>query len=221
MGKKEKDDIFNPAFKGLRSKIDHSQERPTKPDIEESEPEKHVLDDELHFLEAMADVTPLIDERKKIVRETGMNIRPTHPAPDDQREALAHLHELVKGFIDMDITFSDEYMEGSVKGLNRKVMRRLKKGQVPYQDYVDLHGLTRQDAETKVLDFLIQSCRLGHRCVLIVHGRGLNSPDCLPVLKERLPVWLNRGPAKKIVLAFATAQPYDGGTGAIYVLLKR
>ena len=65
------------------------------------------------------------------------------------------------------------------------------------------------------------AAKLGLRCVLIVHGRGLNSPDSIPVLKERLPVWLNRGSARKIVLGFATARSYDGGTGAIYVLLRR
>ena len=42
-----------------------------------------------------------------------------------------------------------------------------------------------------------------------------------PVLKERLPIWLNQGPVKKIVLAFSTARPYDGGTGAIYILLRK
>jgi DNA-nicking Smr family endonuclease len=41
------------------------------------------------------------------------------------------------------------------------------------------------------------------------------------VLKEHLPLWLTRGPAKKMILAFSTARPYDGGTGAIYILLKR
>jgi DNA-nicking Smr family endonuclease len=54
-----------------------------------------------------------------------------------------------------------------------------------------------------------------------VHGRGLNSENHIPILKERLPVWLNRGPINKIVLAFSTARPYDGGAGAVYVLLKK
>ena len=121
----------------------------------------------------------------------------------------------------MDITFSDEYIEGSVTGVGRKVMRRLKRGQVPVQDHIDLHGLTKKEAEIEVRRFLVESHKRGLRCVLIVHGRGLNSPDSFPVLKERLPVWLNRGPARRIVLAFATARPYDGGTGAIYVLLRR
>ncbi|MCP4668612.1 MAG: hypothetical protein GY849_19900 [Deltaproteobacteria bacterium] len=99
-------------------------------------------------------------------------------------------------------------------------MQKLKKGQFPVQDYVDLHGLTKEAAEIKVRDFLIHSQGRGLRCVLVVHGRGLNSENHIPVLKERLPLWLSRGPVRKMVLAFATARPYDGGTGAIYILLR-
>ena len=100
-------------------------------------------------------------------------------------------------------------------------MQKIKKGQFPVQDYVDLHGLTKQEAEIRMRDFLLQSHRFGLRCVLVVHGRGLNSRDNIPVLKERLPIWLNRGPVKRFVLAFSTAMPYDGGTGAIYILLRK
>ena len=57
--------------------------------------------------------------------------------------------------------------------------------------------------------------------MLIVHGRGLNSKDQVPVLKERLKIWLARGRAAHVVLAFATARPCDGGAGALYVLLRR
>jgi DNA-nicking Smr family endonuclease len=69
--------------------------------------------------------------------------------------------------------------------------------------------------------FLEASVRAGHRCVLIVHGRGLNSKDQVPVLKERLKSWLARGSAARRVLAFTTARPCDGGAGALYVLLRR
>ena len=187
-----------------------------KPDINEIE-----QDDEHYFLDAMSDVKPLPGDKAIIVRSRAANIRPAHPAPDDEQEAMAHLHDLARGSIEMDITYSDEYIEGSVKGLSRKAMKRLKKGQLPVQNYIDLHGLTRQEAEKKVRHFLLESRKMGLRCVLIVHGRGLNSPENSPVLKENLPAWLGSGPARKAVLAFATAMPYDGGTGAVYVLLRR
>jgi DNA-nicking Smr family endonuclease len=168
----------------------------------------------------MSDVMPLSNDKTKFTQD-GIQPTPAHRPPDGEQQAIEHLHALVRGAINMDISFSDEYMEGAVRGITRKVMKRLKRGQFPYRDYVDLHGLSRREAEKRVKDFLLQSYKMGHQCVLIVHGRGLNSPDSFPVLKEMLPGWLNSGPLKKIVLAFATARPYDGGTGAVYVLLKR
>ena len=219
--RKSEPEVFNSAFVGLSSLNKGKKERVqglarSKPSELRDEP-----DETRAFLEAMSDVEPLNGSRNIITREPNINIRPAHPAPDDELEAMAHLSDLVSGTAEMDITFSDEYIEGCVHGFDRKLMQKIKKGQFPIQDYVDLHGLTKHEAEIRIRDFLIQSHRLGLRCVLVVHGRGLNSQDNIPVLKERLPVWLNRGPVKKIVLAFSTARPYDGGTGAIYVLLRK
>ena len=218
---KKDNDIFNPSFRNLDKKIRKARDSAEdsirkKPKV--NGPEQGVEDD---FLVAMADVTPLQDQKRRIIRPSGPNIRPSHPAPDDVKETMAHLSDLVRGTIELDITLSDEYIEGSIKGFSRKQMKRLKRGQIPVQDHIDLHGMTRQEAEKEVKAFILRSHRLGLRCVLIVHGRGLNSPESLPVLKEGLPRWLRSGPVKKIVLAFATARPYDGGTGAVYVLLKR
>jgi DNA-nicking Smr family endonuclease len=218
---KKDDNIFNPVFSNLDQKI-----RKARDSVEDSmrknqkaiESEPKVEDD---FLAAMADVTPLQDQKTRIIRPAGPHVKPSHPAPDDIKETMAHLSDLVRGAVDLDITFSDEYIEGAVKGFSRKMMKRLKRGQIPVQDHIDLHGMTRLEAEKEVKAFILRSQRLGLRCVLIVHGRGLNSPESLPVLKEGLPRWLRSGPVKKIVLAFATARPYDGGTGAVYVLLKR
>ena len=218
---KKENNIFHPGFKNLDEKIKKARglgEDSKITNAEEDEPVQGVDED---FLKAMADVTPLQNQKSRIIRPSGPNVRPSHPAPDEVKETMAHLSDLVRGAVELDITFSDEYIEGSIKGFSRKQMRRLKKGQIPVQDYIDLHGMTRQEAEKEVKSFILRSHRMGLRCVLIVHGRGLNSPESLPVLKEGLPIWLRSGPVKKIVLAFATARPYDGGTGAVYVLLKR
>jgi DNA-nicking Smr family endonuclease len=214
--KKNKKDLFNPVFENLDEMLEHN--RQSGKQTEPLWPEE--TDETGHFLEAMSDVTPLPKDRKAATRRRSAIKKPSHPAPDAEKETIAHLRGLVKGAIELDITFSDEYIEGSVKGFGRKLMRRLKRGEFPVQDHIDLHGLTKQEAKEAVKDFLLRSHKRGLRCVLIVHGRGLNSPDSFPVLKEGLPVWLGRGSVRKIVLAFATARPYDGGTGAIYVLLR-
>lgn len=217
----QKEGAFNPAFETLGS-LGKKKKRHEKM---EGKPKRKGVkkrpDESMIFLEAMKDVRPLPASGKTIVRKPNPDMKPSHPAPDDELETIAHLSDLVSGVAEMDITFSDEYIEGSVPGFDRKLMRKLRNGHFPIQDYIDLHGMTRQMAKTSVREFLLASYQNGLRCVLVIHGRGLNSDNHIPVLKERLPVWLNRGPVKKIVLAFSTARPYDGGTGAVYILLRK
>lgn len=218
---KKKPEVFNPALKGHLSLKTEDIESIKAPEEKEAPELKTEPDDEQYFLEAMSNVRPLSGGKTIIAPTPGLRSSPSRPARNDELEGMAHLADLVSGNAEMDITFSDEYIEGSVNGFSRKLMQRLKKGQFPVQDYLDLHRLTTQEAEIRIREFLVQSHRLGLRCVLVIHGRGLNSENHIPVLKERLPIWLSRGPVKKIVLAFSTARPYDGGTGAIYILLKR
>ncbi len=198
------------------------QEPPEKADMApDSKTSQTAPSDAEIFLKAVGDVKPLRSPNTIVTRYPDPSLKPRHPAPNDELEAMTHLWELVHGSGEMDISFSDEYIQGSVRGFDRKLMRRLRRGEFPVQDYLDLHGLTKRDAEVRVREFLIRSYSIGLRCVLLIHGRGLNSEDHIPILKERIPVWLSRGPVRKLVLAFSTARPYDGGTGAIYVLLRR
>ena len=81
--------------------------------------------------------------------------------------------------------------------------------------------MTAAAARDAVERFVLSSVMKGLRCVLIIHGRGLNSQDQMPVLKKRMSSWLKRGRLKRLVLAFATAQPCDGGAGAMYLLLRK
>jgi len=212
-------DIFNPALSDLVSLKKRNKKERKEPEKQVSPKIKRDPDETQFFLEAMSDVKPLLKNKSRIT--PAPNLRPVHPARNIELEAMARLSDLVSGNAEMDITFSDEYIEGCVNGLSQKIMKRLKKGQFPIQDYIDLHGLTKQEAEIRMRDFLLKSQQLGLRCVLVVHGRGLNSENHIPVLKERLPIWLTRGPIKKFVMAFSTAMPYDGGTGAIYILLRK
>ena len=217
---KKKSHLFNPVFQSLNRVIKEAKsDKPIKKI--EKRAKKSVIDNEIFFKNAMSDVIPISDQKGEKVAPSGKTKKPGHRTSDENEEVIAHLQELVAGSIDMDFSFSDEYMEGAISGIGRHTMRKLKRGELPVQAHIDLHGLTKKDAEEAVRRFLITSHYRGLRCVLIIHGRGLNSPDSFPVLKERLPVWLNRGPARKIVMAFSSAQPYDGGTGAIYVLLRK
>ena len=216
----KKSQVFNTAFKDLKRVVTEAKSKEPIKKLEKK-PDKTKADDAVIFNDAMAGVIPINSEKGEKIAPAGKTKKPSHSLSDYEDEVITHLHSLVAGSIDMDFTFSDEYIEGSISGISKNILKKLKKGKFPIQAHIDLHGLTKKDAENVVRKFLINSHSRGLRCVLIVHGRGLNSPDSIPVLKERLPIWLNRGPARKIVMAFSSAQPYDGGTGAIYVLLRK
>ena len=99
-----------------------------------------------------------------------------------------------------------------------KVLKDLRRGRYSIQNELDLHGLTANQARSMLREFMTDVLLEGHRCVRIVHGKGLRSGPGGPVLKVKLNKWL---PQWDQVLAFTTAPARDGGTGAVYVLLAR
>jgi len=139
----------------------------------------------------------------------------------EEDAALAELADLVAGIAAFDISDTEEHVEGIVVGLDPRILRRLRAGEFAYQGHLDLHGMTADEAKPAVQEFIFRSMVAGHRCVLLVHGRGRNSPDQRPILKDRLKDWLTHGELGRRILAFSTARPYDGGSGAMYVLLRR
>jgi len=172
------------------------------------------------FLHAVADVTPLDARVRQRVAERPP-ATPARPATDPDAEALAALCDLVAGTAPFDVTDSDEYIEGAMVGIDPRLVRRLRGGEFAYQAHLDLHGLTAEEARSEVDRFLSRAYAESKRCVLIIHGRGKNSKDQVPVLKNRLTAWLARGQAARRILAFTSARACDGGAGALYVLLRR
>jgi len=100
--------------------------------------------------------------------------------------------------------------------VSRQVMRRLRRGQFAIQQEIDLHGMTVDQAQTHLRAFIHDCSLSGFRCVRVIHGKGLRSGQRGPVLKTMVNSWL---PKWREVLAFCSAPPQDGGTGALYVLL--
>ncbi len=220
-GKRGRTDLNKP-FEALASGLQASDRKAgpvSSPGLADTITEQ--TDEDLFKL-AMKDVVPLKDNRrKKIVRSPVSIEKSSDGLPGHRKKVREDLACLVRESAAWDISFSDEYMEGAVSGVGSKIMKRLKRGEFSIQDYIDLHGLTKREAETVVNSFLVQSYQKGVRCVLIVHGRGLRSAGHQPAIKTELPAWFKRGILKKIVLAFVTARPCDGGAGAVYVLLKK
>lgn len=105
-------------------------------------------------------------------------------------------------------------------GIDRANAERLKRGLHKIEARLDLHGMTQTEAHQELADF-IRMCRAaGHRCVLIITGRGLG-PNGPGILKSSVPRWLEEPELRRHVLATASAQSRHGGAGATYLLLRR
>ena len=113
-----------------------------------------------------------------------------------------------------------ERSEGLAPGIDRKHLLRLRRGEVPVELRVDLHGLAAADARRRLAAELARAQAAGLRCVLVVHGRGLHS-EGPAVLREGVAEWLCAPPLAARVMAFASARPEHGGSGASNVLLRR
>jgi DNA-nicking Smr family endonuclease len=218
-GPKKKNEGFNTPFKALEA-LKKKPEPPKKAKAAPPPPPKpkrsQQEDDASLFLSAMDGVQQ--------ITERGEAPTPNPRLPeiiDENAEALAELAQMVAGQGSFDFVGSDTAIEGSAPGIDARLLRSLRRGDFSLQGQLDLHGMTAAQAQEAVERFLSESRRAGKRCVLIVHGRGLNSPDQVPVLKQRLQGWLNQKRIGQMVLAFASARPQDGGTGALYVLLRR
>jgi DNA-nicking Smr family endonuclease len=178
-----------------------------------------LTDDELWAL-AVEGAEPLADRSTRIKPSPDPIAQAAEPL-DPELAAYDELRAIVNGAAPFDIADSDEFIEGAARGLDRHVLRRLRRGEFAVQAHVDLHGMKRDEARNELEAFLQRSRQAGKRCVLVVHGRGLHSKDQVPVLKEALKRWMATARFADHVLAFATARPHDGGLGAVYVLLRR
>lgn len=169
-------------------------------------------DDAALFREAMKGVKPLKG------REAGGRalVRPPAPSPrPKQREADDA--EVLREMMDGPLIDPGDQLEYRGEGLQDSAWRKLRRGALHMGRELDLHGMRSDEARLAVAHFIVDCQARGIRCVRIIHGKGLRSKGDGPVLKQRLDGWLRR---RKEVLAFCSARPEHGGTGAAYVLLR-
>lgn len=166
------------------------------------------------FREAVREVTPLEDDRRDPRDD------PRRPPRAAQREAdeAAVRETLAFGGDDEPDPDQAEELFHARPGIQRRVLRHLRRGHYTIEAELDLHGMTRAEARAALDAFLQASRGRGAGCVRIVHGKGRRSANEGPVLKPAVAGWLRR---RADVLAFCSARPVDGGSGALYVLLAR
>ncbi len=107
---------------------------------------------------------------------------------------------------------------GVAIGLDHRSAERLRRGRMSVDARLDLHGHSQVEAHDAVIRFVADHAAVGHRCILIVTGKGARGGG---VLRQRVPEWLAQPPCRGDIVATATARPNHGGDGALYVLLRR
>jgi len=106
-------------------------------------------------------------------------------------------------------------------GIDKRTLERLRRGKMPLEAVLDLHGMRQDEAHRRLVTFVLSCWMSGQRALLIITGKGTRSAEPGGVLRKQVPRWLHDDPLGEKVLTIQTAQPKDGGTGAYYVLLRR
>jgi DNA-nicking Smr family endonuclease len=170
-------------------------------------------DDADEFLRAIGDVRRLHHDQA----DTGKPRPPARAHQRDRDEAAAHSDWLSDPIGASDLQPGDE-LRYARDGISHRIFRKLRHGHYRVEDELDMHGMFADEARQAIGQFLDQARAHGRLCVRVVHGKGMRSRQKGPVLKGLTDHWLRQ---RHDVLAFCSAPPADGGTGAVYVLLKR
>ncbi len=170
-------------------------------------------DDKALFREAVGSVTPI--HQKSVISQ------PQKPKPwptqldADERQTLV---DMATGFTDHEYLETGEELQFARNGIQNRLFQRLKRGQLKIERELDMHGMTIAVAKQELSQFLAKARSTNCRCLRVIHGKGKGSKQGIPVLKSKLNHWLRQ---RDDVLAFCSARPADGGTGAVYVMIKK
>lgn len=102
-------------------------------------------------------------------------------------------------------------------GISRMTLRKLRRGNWPVEDNLDLHGLSSEAARQLLLQFLHEAMTRNLKCVCVIHGKGDRADGGEGILKSRTRHWLTQCAE---ALAFCEPPARGGGSGAVWVLLK-
>lgn len=168
-------------------------------------------DEQNLFRDAMNNVKPLKPDN---------NVKHKPKPARNQRKASqpeSYAFSVDTGFSNTEAADCPDILNFARSGPQHSVLKKLRQGKMPIDEKLDLHGMTIEEARRYLIEFLHECEVENYRTILIVHGKGYRSAGKKPVLKPLLNRWLRDVPE---VLAFHSAQPADGGSGAMYVLLR-
>jgi len=113
---------------------------------------------------------------------------------------------------------AEDALYWAANGMQEGQMRKLKLGQIPFDGSLDLHGMSVEKARDTLWEFLAEATKLEIRCVRVTHGKAVRMDGRKPMLKSHVNTWLRQHPQ---VLGFSSCLAKHGGTGAVYIILKR
>jgi DNA-nicking Smr family endonuclease len=175
------------------------------------ESDKDNEDDDDLFRQAMRGVAPLKPDNrvrhKPAPRKSPVQHAQSEPAVSEERFTQGMLEE----------ECPDRLYFERAGGAQKSVLKKLRTGKLPVDSTQDLHGLSVEEARLQLAGFMDECRQFGYRHVIIIHGKGFRSQS-RPVIKPLVNRWLRQADE---VLAFCSARPEDGGTGAVYVLLRK
>ena len=165
------------------------------------------------FRKAMSGAKPLQSEE----RAESTQRKPKPKARFSRADEDAALRESMEADVDDTEAHGGESLRFHRPHVGKRTMRKLARGSFSVQAEIDLHGMTVSEAKPRLAEFIESCARDGKLCVRVVHGKGLGSGNRGPILKQKVNRWLRQW---QPVLAFVSTRQVDGGTGAIYVLLR-
>lgn len=177
------------------------------------------LDDGVLFQRAMAEVRPLAGKSR-----TGPGIKGGAAQGLSKKEEIIWPRDLLEQSLKsgkFNCLFDADHIEGGPEQWNLLLLKKLREGDFSIQGELDLHGFSQSEARQELLRFIEECSRKGWTCIRVVHGKGKNSRDQIPVLKKLIPYWLSQRRLSRYLIAYSSARPEDGGGGAIYVLLDK
>lgn len=191
--------------------------------------ERHLSEDETKDWQALAKSVKPIKRRTALVppADAPVAVAPLKPAAKLKRAEEGRRVVLPKPAP----AVAPKLPEPDLANMDRRNAERLRRGEMVIDGHLDLHGMTEERAHGALASFISRSAAMGHRCVIVVTGKGnVSSRDRhdAPFMGERrgilraaVPRWLKEPGLRAQVVAFTTARPQHGGTGALYVLLRR
>lgn len=176
-------------------------------------------DQDLSFSEMMGEeVTP--HQHTGRVARMNQRIRKNKEHEIHRQNATAEVEQVIDGLSSeaVEIVESNQELLFVSPGVQIRTMKRLRKGHMAWEAGIDLHGMTIDTARDELSSFIRSCQKQGARVVIVVHGKSFSQSGQQPILKSYVNDWLRQLPQ---VLAFCSAQPKDGGSGALYVLLRQ